>query len=177
MARPEKEQMVEEIADVLSSSEAAVLVEMRGLTVAEVTDLRRRFRQAGVTYRVYKNTLIRRAADQLEIDGLDTYLHGPTAVAASQTDPTAPTKIVRDFVRTVDKLTIKAGVLGKQVLDAREATSLADLPTRQEAAAQLAGVLNAPIAGLARSLNALIGGLAIALNRVVEQQTETPAEG
>lgn len=176
MARPEKVADVEEIQRWLSSGEASVFVEMRGLTVAEATLLRQKFRDANVTFKVFKNTLIQRAANELGLHGLEPILHGPTALAVCMADPSMATKVVRDFAKTVDKLSIKGGVLGKQVISAADAQMLGDLPTRQQSAGQLAGVLSAPIAGLARSLNALIAGVAIALNRVVEQQSGQSAE-
>ena len=176
MARPEKVADVEEIQRRLSSGEASVFVEMRGLSVAEATLLRQKFREADVSFKVFKNTLIQRAANELGIDGLEPILHGPTALAVCMTDPRMATKVVRDFSKTDDKVTVKGGVLGKQAISAADARMLGDLPTRQQSVAQLAGVLNAPIAGLARGLNALIAGLAIALNKVVEQQSGQSAE-
>jgi len=171
VARPEKVAEVEEIKRRLSSGEASVFVEMRGLSVAEATLLRRKFREANVAFKVFKNTLIQRAANELGIEGIEPILRGPTALAVCMTDPSAATKVVREFTKSVDKVSVKGGVLGKQVISAADAQMLGDLPTRQECLAQLAGVLNAPISGVARSLNALIAGLAIALNRVVEQQS------
>lgn len=176
MARPEKVADVEEIQRRLQSGEASVFIEMRGLSVAEVTTLRQKFRDANVSFKVFKNTLIQRAGSELGISGLEPILHGPTALAVCNTDPTAAVKVVRDFTKTVDKVTVKGGVLGSQAINAADAQMLGDLPTRQQSAGQLAGVLNAPISGLARSLNALIAGVAIALNRVVEQQSGQSAE-
>lgn len=176
MPRPEKIADIEEIQRRLTSGEAAVFVEMRGLSVAEATLLRQRFRDANVTFKVFKNTLIQRAGNELGIEGLQPILHGPTAVAVCMSDPSAATKVVRDFAKTVDKISVKGGVLANQAISAADARMLGDLPTRQQSAGQLAGVLNAPISGLARSLNALIAGMAIALNRVVEQQGGQSAE-
>lgn len=175
MPRPEKVAEVEEIRRRLSSGEATVFVEMRGMTVAEATLLRRKFREANVFFKVFKNTLIQRAANELGVEGLESILQGPTALAVCMDDPSAATKVVRDFVKTIEKVHLKGGLVGKQVLSAVEAEKLGDLPTRQQSVGQLAGVLSAPIAGLARGLNALIAGLAIALNRVVERQSESSA--
>jgi large subunit ribosomal protein L10 len=187
VARPEKVAAVAEIESLLSSGESTLFVEMRGLTVAEAMQLRRKFHESNVTFKVHKNTLIQIAANNLHVHGMEPYLHGPTALAVSHTELAAAVRVVRDFTKTVDKVAIKGGLLGKQTINAADAASLIDMPTRQEAVAQLAGVLNAPIvgiatvlnapiAGLARSLGAVIGGLAIALNAVAEQKGESPSE-
>jgi large subunit ribosomal protein L10 len=174
--RPEKVETVREIEAALSAAESVVLVAMDGLSVPEATQLRQRFRAAGTYIKVYKNTLLHIAAANVGIQGLDPYLHGPTAVVVSSEEPSAGMKVLREFAKDSEKVRVKGGLLKMQVLTETEALSLADLPTRQQALGQLAGVLQAPMAGLARSLHALVSGLAIALNRVVEQQQAAAAE-
>ena len=111
------------------------------------------------------------------IEGLDEYLKGPTAIAVSPDEPSSAAKVFRAFGEEhEDKARVKAGLLGTQVLNEADAAALADLPTYDEAVAQLAGVLQAPITALAGTLNALISGLALALGRVAEQQGEAAAE-
>jgi large subunit ribosomal protein L10 len=114
--------------------------------------------------------MLTRAADMLEIKGLDEYLSGPTAVAFGYTDPVAPAKVLVVFVKKVKKTEIKSGVLGTKVINANGVESLAQLPSREQLIAQLAGTLNAPISGLARSLSGIICKLGYALNAVIDQK-------
>ena len=174
--RAEKVEIVDEIEARLNEAASALLVEMNGITVAEVTDLRNQLRDAGVTFRVYKNTFVNLAAQRMGIEGLDEYLKGPTAIAVSPEEPSSAAKVFKAFGKDNDKARVKAGLLGTQVLNEADTAALADLPTYDEAVAQLAGVLNAPITALAGTLNALISGLALALGRVAEQQGEAAAE-
>jgi large subunit ribosomal protein L10 len=169
--------VIEEIKEQFEQSESTILVEMHGLSVTEATDLRRRCREADVRLKVYKNTLLRRAVDGLGVEGLGPHLIGPTAIATSTTDPSAAMKVLRDFMKQNEHVRVKAGVVVASVLSSADAMALADLPTYDEGVAMLAGVLQAPIAGLATSLNALLSGLAIALSRVVDMnEAQTTAD-
>ncbi len=175
--RAEKVEIVDEIEARLNEASSALLVELVGISVAEVSDLRNQLREAGVSFRVYKNTFVNLAAQRMGIEGLDEYLKGPTAIAVSPDEPSSAAKVFRAFGEEhEDKARVKAGLLGTQVLNEADAAALADLPTYDEAVAQLAGVLQAPITALAGTLNALISGLALALGRVAEQQGEAAAE-
>jgi large subunit ribosomal protein L10 len=174
--RPEKVAAVDEIEARLNAAVSALFVEMHGITVAEVSDLRNQLRDAGVSFRVYKNTMVNLAAQRIGLEGMEQYLTGPTAIAVSPDEPSTAAKVFRAFGKTNDKVRIKAGLLGTQVLNESEAAALADLPTYDESIAQLAGVLQAPITALAGTLNAMISGLALALSRVAEQQGEAAAE-
>lgn len=165
-----KKQVVQDITDKMQRAKGMIFYDYRGLTVAEVTELRNNFRAAGVEYHVLKNSMLTRAADQLEIKGLDKYLSGPTAVAFGYADPVAPAKVLVEFVKKVKKTEIKSGVLGTKVIDAKGVESLSQLPSREQLIAQLAGTLNAPITGIARSLSGIISKLAYALNAVREQK-------
>lgn len=165
-----KQQVVQEIREKMERAKGMIFYDYRGLTVAEVTELRNNFRAAGVEYHVIKNSMLTRAADTLEIKGLEQYLAGPTAVAFGYTDPVAPAKVLVEFIKKVKRTEIKSGVLGKKVIDAKGVESLALLPSREQLIAQLAGTLNAPISGLARSLSGIISKLAYALKAVKEQK-------
>lgn len=165
-----KKQIVAELAEKMEQSKGVIFYDYRGLNVLEVTELRNRFREAGVEYHVIKNSMLRRAAQQLEIAGLDESFTGPTAVAFGISDPVAPAKVLVEFVRKAKKTEIKAGMLGTKVIDVKGIEALAELPSREQLLAQLAGTLNAPITGLARSLSGIICKLGYALNAVKEQK-------
>ncbi len=165
-----KKQVVLDIKDKMERAKGMIFYDYRGLTVSEVTELRNNLRAAGVEYHVLKNSMLTRAADMLEIKGLDEYLSGPTAVAFGYADPVAPAKVLVEFVKKVKKTEIKSGVLGTKVIDAKGVESLSQLPSREQLIAQLAGTLNAPISGLARSLSGIICKLGYALNAVIDQK-------
>lgn len=165
-----KKQVVLDIKDKMERAKGMIFYDYRGLTVSEVTELRNSFRAAGVEYHVIKNSMLTRAADMLEIKGLEEYLSGPTAVAFGYSDPVAPAKVLVEFVKKVKKTEIKSGILGTKVISAKGVESLAQLPGREQLIAQLAGTLNAPISGLARSLSGIICKLGYALNAVIEQK-------
>lgn len=165
-----KKQIVLGIKEKMEQSKGIIFYDYRGLSVEEVTDLRNQFRAAGVEYHVIKNSMLKRAADMLEIKGLDSTLAGPTAVAFGISDPVAPAKVLVEFVKKVKKTEIKAGVLGTKVVDIKGIEALAELPSREQLIGQLAGTLQAPITGLARSLSGIICKLGYALNAVKEQK-------
>jgi large subunit ribosomal protein L10 len=143
---------VESIVDKFSRAQSAVLIDYRGLTVAEDNALRAKCREAGVEYRVLKNTMIKRACVELGIEGLDASLEGPTAVAFGYEDPIAPARVLDDFVNTSKKTQIKAGVVGKQVMGVNEVKALAGLKSRDTVIGRLLGTLNAPIRKLVLTL-------------------------
>ena len=162
-----KKQVVLEIKEKFEKAQGIIFYDYRGLNVDEVTQLRNQFRAAGVEYHVIKNSMLKRAADMLEIKGLDEYLTGPTAVAFGFGDPVAPAKVLTEFVKKLkNKTEIKSGLLNGKVITVAGIQSLADLPSR----AQLAGTLNAPISGFARTLSGIICKLGYALNAVKEQK-------
>ncbi len=165
-----KKQIVTDIAGKMDKAKGMIFYDYRGLTVAEVTDLRNQFRAAGVEYHVIKNSMLRRAAESLKITGLDEHLNGPTAVAFGYNDPVAPAKVLVEFVKKVKKTEIKTGILDGKVISIASVNSLAALPSREQLLAQLAGTLNAPIAGFARTLSGIISKLGYALNAVKEQK-------
>lgn len=165
-----KKQVVLDIKEKMESAQGIVFYDYRGLTVAQVSDLRNQFREAGVEYKVLKNSMLKRAAEMLEIKGLDEYLSGPTAVAFGFSDPVAPAKILVEHVKKLKKTEIKTGLLNGRVIGIEEINNLAELPSREQLLGMLAGTLNAPITGFARSLSGIISKLGYALNAVKEQK-------
>lgn len=173
--RTEKKEVVSELKDKLLATKGAVLTNYRGLTVAMDTKMRRKLREAGVEYRVVKNTMTRIAAHDAGIDGLDKYLEGPTAIALSETDPVVPAKVLADFIREnkLQALEIKAGLVEGKVVDANGVKVLASLPPREVLVAQLLGTMQAPIAGFVRVLGGVPSNLVYALEAIRKQKEAT----
>lgn len=169
---PEKKVIVGELKDKFISAKGAVLTSNRGLNVAQDTKLRRKLREAGIEYRVIKNTLARIAADEAGMEGMRQYLEGPTAIAISTTDPVAPAKLLSDFIREnkLQSVEIKAGLVEGKVIDANGVKTLASLPPREVLIAQLLGTLQAPITGFVRALSGNISNLVYALEAVRKQK-------
>lgn len=170
--RAEKQATVAEIKEKLLATKGAVFTNYRGLTVAMDTKMRRRLREAGVEYRVIKNTMTRIAAKDAGIEGLDKYLEGPTAIALSEVDPVVPAKVLSDFIREnrLQALEIKAGLVEGKVVDAGGVKALASLPPREALLAQLLGTMQAPIAGFVRVLNGVPSNLVYALEAIRKQK-------
>ncbi|MDQ0215699.1 large subunit ribosomal protein L10 [Oikeobacillus pervagus] len=150
-----KKQIVEEIADKFKGSATSVVVDYRGLNVAEVTELRKQLREAGVEFKVYKNTLTRRAAEAAELAGLNESLTGPNAIAFSAEDVIAPAKILNEFAKNNEALEIKAGVIEGNVATVEEIKALAELPSREGLLSMLLSVLQAPIRNFALATKAV----------------------
>ncbi len=144
MNRESKEQVVAELADKLGSAKAAFLADYRGLNVEQLNKLRGELRNAGIDYRVVKNTLLKLAAKGTEIECLSDFAHGPTAIAIAPGDPVAPAKILSDFAKTNAKFELKGGALGGKPLSVADIRSLADLPSREVLLGRLLGSWNAP---------------------------------
>ena len=154
MAKVElKKPVVEEISAKISDAQAVVLVDHRGLTVEQDTILRRQLREAGVSYKVYKNTMMNFAFKGTDYEGLAPYLEGPSAMAVSTTDATAPARILCKFAKTAPALEVKGGVVDGVVYDAKGIAQLADIPSREELLSRLLGSMKSPISNLARVLN------------------------
>ena len=154
MAKGElKQPVVAEISELLNGAASAVVVDYRGLTVAQDTELRKALRQAGVSYKVYKNTLIKRAAEGTEFAALDPNLEGPTAIAVSKDDATAPARVLAEFAKKADKLEIKGGVIEGTYYDAKGMQVIATIPSREVLLGKLLGSIQSPITNLARVLN------------------------
>jgi len=169
---PAKQAQVAELKEKLTGSKGAVLTDYRGLNVALDTKLRRKMREAGVEYRVVKNTMTRIAAQEIGLDELVPYLEGPTAIAFSATDPVAPAKVIADFVKEhkLKTLTVKAGIVEGKVIDADGVKALANLPPREVLLAQVLAGMQAPIAGLVNVLQGSIRKLVYVLDAIREQK-------
>ncbi|HGN7356016.1 TPA: 50S ribosomal protein L10 [Staphylococcus aureus] len=150
-----KKQLVDEIAEVLSNSVSTVIVDYRGLTVAEVTDLRSQLRGAGVEYKVYKNTMVRRAAEKAGIEGLDEFLTGPTAIATSSEDAVAAAKVISGFAKDHEALEIKSGVMEGNVITAEEVKTVGSLLSHDGLVSMLLSVLQAPVRNFAYAVKAI----------------------
>ncbi|WP_371376771.1 50S ribosomal protein L10 [Sporomusa aerivorans] len=168
----EKIQTVADIKEKLSTTKGAVLTNYRGLTVAQDTKLRRKLREAGVEYKVFKNTMTRIAAKEAGIEGLDPYLEGPTAIAISYTDPVAPAKVISEFVKEnkLQALEVKAGLVEGKVIDANGVKALSNLPPREVLISQVLAGFQAPIAGFVNVLSGTMRNLVYALEAVRKQK-------
>lgn len=166
----EKKQIVAEITEKVNEAQGIVLVDYRGLKVDEVTELRRKYREAGVDYKVYKNTMMRFAFKEVGLEDFNQYLTGPNAIAFGFEDPIQAAKITHEFAKEHDKLEIKAGIVDGRIIGIDEVKNLASLPSREVLIAQALGGLNAPIAGLANVLQGTIRKLVYALDAVREKQ-------
>lgn len=148
-----KKPVVEEISAGIKDAQSVVLVDYRGLTVEQDTQLRKNLREAGVNYKVYKNTMMNFAFKGTQFEGLAPYLEGPSAMAYSNEDATAPARVLAEFAKKADKLQIKAGVVEGTVYDAAGMAKIADIPSREILLGRLLGSMQSPIANLARVLN------------------------
>lgn len=154
MAKVElKQPIVQEISENIKGAQSIVVVDYRGLTVAEDTQLRKALREAGITYKVYKNTLVSRAVEGTEFASLKDVLEGPNAFAISMTDATAPARILAKFAKTAPALEIRAGVVEGNFFDEAGMKEIAQVPSREELLSKLLGSLQSPITNLARVLN------------------------
>jgi len=148
----QKKEIVAEVADVAASAQSAIAAEYRGMTVEQMTSLRKEARNAGVYLRVVKNTLARRAVEGTDFDCLKDALVGPLVLLFSQEDPASGARIVRDFTKQNDKLIVKALALSGKLMAVSDLKKLADMPTREQALSMLMGVLQAPITKFVRTL-------------------------
>ena len=150
-----KQPIVEEISASIKEAQSVVLVDYRGLTVEQDTELRKSLREAGVTYKVYKNTMMNFAFKGTDFEGLAEYLNGPSAVAISTEDATAPARVLAEFAKKAPKLEIKAGVVEGTVYDAKGMQAIAAIPSRDVLISKLLGSLQSPITNFARVMNQL----------------------
>lgn len=151
-----KKAQVAETAEVLKNAQTGILVDYRGLTVAEDTELRNELRKAEVQYFVIKNTLLKLATKEAGLDGLDEVLHGPTAIAVSAEDPVAPAKVIADYAKKNEKLEIKSGFMDGAVISMDEIKRLAATPNMETLIAKIMGSLNAPASNLVRLLQTIV---------------------
>lgn len=151
MAKVEvKKPIVDEISELLKDAKSAVLVDYRGLTVEQDTNLRKQLREAGVVYKVYKNTMINFAVKGTEYEELSKHLEGPTAIAISKEDATAPARVLYNFSKEVEALELKAGIVEGTYYDNEGIKLIATIPSREELLSKLLGSLQSPITNFAR---------------------------
>lgn len=176
-----KKPVVEEISANIKDAQSVVLVDYRGLTVEQDTQLRRQLREAGVTYKVYKNTMMNFAFKGTDFEVLTPYLEGPSAMALSTTDATAPARIISNFAKTAPALEIKGGVVEGIAYDAKGIGTIASIPSREELLSKLLGSIQSPITNFARVMKQLAekdgaGEDAPAEEAPAAEAAETPAE-
>ena len=171
----EKRALVAELTEKMKNASAGVLVDYKGITVADDTKLRRELRAAGVEYAVIKNAMLRFAIDNLGYSELDEQLNGTTALAISPEDPVAAAKILTAYAKKNDKFKIKGGFVDGKPLNTAEVADLAELPPREVLIAKVLGGFNAPISGLVGVTNGLLRGLVAALAAIAEKKEEPAA--
>lgn len=159
-----KQELVNQIAEEIKASSSIVIADYRGLNVAEVTELRNNMRAEGLTFKVYKNSLVRRAMEKVGIEGLDEVLTGPNAIAFSSEDVVAPARVLNDFAKKHEALELKAGVIEGKVASLEEVKAIATLPNKEGLLSMLLSVLTAPIRNTA-----------LAVKAVAEQKAEQEA--
>jgi large subunit ribosomal protein L10 len=171
MNRSEKEAIVAEVAEKVSRATALYFADFTGLTVEEETELRREFRKAGVEYRVVKNTLARKALEQVTgYDRVFDKLVGPTGIAFSYEDAVLPAKIIKKFKEKSGKLTLKAAVLEKQVFDGSQLDTLSNLPSKKDLLAGIVGSLQSPISGIVGAIGAVLRDLVNVMDAIEKKK-------
>lgn len=150
-----KQAKVIEIKEKLGKAQGVIFAKYQGLTVEEDTELRKKLREAGVEYKVYKNSLTVIAAKELGLDGIESHLVGPLSVALGYEDPTAPARILNEFAKTHKKLELRAGIVQGEIFDAEKVTQLASIPPKDVLIAKLLGSFKAPLSNLAYLLNSI----------------------
>lgn len=168
----QKESTVAEIKEKIEKASSMVLVEYRGLNVEDVTELRKNFREAGVDYKVYKNTLMARAFAELGYEDFTKNFHGPNAIAFAYDDIAAAARVSNKFAKDNDKLVIKSGMVDGKEIDLDGIKALAELPTKEVLLSQVLGGLNGPIQGFANVLSGTMRSLVIALDQIRAGKTE-----
>ncbi len=171
-----KKPIVEEISEAIKDAQSVVLVDHRGLTVEQDTELRKQLREAGISYKVYKNTMMNFAFKDTACEELTQYLKGPSALAVSTTDATAPARILCKFAKTADKLEVKGGIVEGTVYDAAGIMNISKIPSREELLSKLLGSIQSPITNFARVMNQLAEKGGASECEAPAAKEETPAE-
>jgi large subunit ribosomal protein L10 len=174
-ARTTKVATVDELKAKVDGTSTAVVTEYRGMTVAQISTLRRQLRALDADYKVFKNTLVRRAIAGTSVESLDEFLVGPTAIAFVNGDVSAVAKALRDFAKATPSLVVKGGVLDGKALSLRDLTALADLPSRDVLLARFAGLLASPLSTMARLLKAVPQNFAYGLSALLDSKGGAPA--
>ncbi len=177
MAKVElKKPVIDEISEVVKDAQGVVLVDYRGLTVEQDTNLRRQLREAGITYKVYKNTMMNFAFKGTDLEALAPHLEGPSAIAVSKDDATAPARVIVKFAKDAPKLELKAGVVEGVYYDANGIAEVAKIPGREELLSRLLGSLQSPVANLARVLDQIAKNGGEAAPKEEEAKAESTEE-
>jgi large subunit ribosomal protein L10 len=174
MPRPDKVEAVDEIKSRIEGSSIAIVTQYQGITVEQVTDLRSKLRSEGVTFKVYKNTLAKRALDDMGLSDAVAYMEGPIAWAFCE-DPVAPAKILKKFSESVPAIVMRGGILDGKPVSSDQLDSLADLPSQDQLRAQLVGTLAMPLRNFVGALSAVPRNLANVLEQVRKQKEEAEA--
>ena len=177
MNREQKASAIAEIAANIDESRAIFAVDYRGISVPQIAELRSKLREAEATFKVVKNSLTERAADQVGAETLKAFLTGPTALTFVRGDAASAAKAIADYARLTQLLPFKGGLMDGSPLDVDQLRALSRLPSREVLYGQLVGIVASPVSGLVRTLNALLSGLAVALGQVREKKEsgEIPA--
>jgi large subunit ribosomal protein L10 len=175
VATERKKESISEIKRYLENNLNAVVTDYRGLNVAEISQLRRQLLELGITYKIAKNTLMRIVTGQLNLEDMNPYLVGPTAIAFNIEDPAQAAKLFQKFVKEHASLKIKAGLLDGRVISADQIKTLAALPGKEVLLSMLLGTMNAPVTAFARVINAPVQGLATVLQRIQESKAASEA--
>lgn len=170
-----KAAVIDEVKDKVEGASAAVVTEYRGMTVAEISTLRRSLRQSGADFKVFKNTLVKRAIAGTPVEPMTEFLEGPTAIAFVSEDISAVAKKLRDFSKATPALVVKGGVLDGRALSVKDLLALADLPSREVLLAQLAGLIAQPMRQMASLMKAVPQNLAYGLSALIDNQGGAPA--
>lgn len=166
-----KVEVVDELKHLVGKTSAAILTDYRGLSVAELTDLRKKLRAVDAEYRVVKNTLFKRAAaDQMPVAEIEEFLAGPTAIGFAKSDPVGAAKVLVEFVRDHKAISLKVGVMEGKVLDTAQIEALSKIPSREVLISQMLGSLNSPIAGLVGTLNGILSNFVFTLQAIADKQ-------
>jgi len=169
--KEQKNQKIQEIKESFAKAQVAIVSDPTGLTVAEITDLRRRLQKEGADYTVVKNTLAIKAVEGTDYECVGELLKGASAIAFGFNDQVAPAKILAAFTKEIDKAAFKGGVLDGKVLDVNEVKALATLPSKEELYAKMLGCINSPATGIAGCVNGVMSALVRAIDQVKEQKS------
>lgn len=174
--RHEKEEIVEELKEKLSKIEGAALADYRGLNVEQMGKLRDKLREEGVEFKVVKNNLVKIAADEVQIEGLEEYLVGPVGIAFGYDDPVIPAKLLKNYAKEQGSLELKAGILQDSVIGEERVKELAELPGREQLLAQVVGVMQAPISNFVNVCQASIRDFVCLIEEVRKKKEENQVE-
>lgn len=166
-----KNEKIEMLKEKIAKAKVAIVTENKGLSVDEITDLRRQLQKEGSDYTVVKNTLAKLVIAGTEFEGMSDMLTGPIGLALGYEDQVAPAKIVAKFIKTNENCEIKGGVVDGSVMDVNEVKALATLPSKEELYSKMLGSINSPATGIVMSMNAVMSGLVRAIDQVREQKT------